>query len=93
MSRGQDMLHKDIFCMRVKKLRKSRNEQQKDLAEAIGTTQAAISDIENGRRATSFDKLAAICMHYNVSADYLLGLIDDPKPLKMEKTEQKEGQL
>ena len=87
------MLHKDIFCMRVKKLRKSRNEQQKDLAEAIGTTQAAISDIENGRRATSFDKLAAICIHYNVSADYLLGLIDDPKPLKMEKTEQKEGQL
>ena len=68
------------------------NEQQKDLAEAIGTTQAAISDIENGRRATSFDKLAAICMHYNVSADYLLGLIDDPKPLKMEKMEQKEGQ-
>ena len=87
------MLHKDIFCMRVKKLRKSRNEQQKDLAEAIGTTQAAISDIENGRRATSFDKLAAFCLHYYVSADYLLGLIDDPKPLKMEKTEQKEGQL
>lgn len=86
------MLHKDIFCMRVKKLRKSLHEQQKDLAEAIGTTQAAISDIENGRRATSFDKLAAICMHYNVSADYLLGLIDDPKPLKMEKMEQKEGQ-
>ena len=86
------MLHKDVFCMRVKKLRKSMNEQQKDLAEAIGTTQAAISDIENGRRATSFDKLAAICMHYNVSADYLLGLIDDPKPLKMEKMEQKEGQ-
>ncbi len=86
------MLHKDIFCMRVKKLRKSMNEQQKDLAEAIGTTQAAISDIENGRRATSFDKLAAICMHYNVSADYLLGLIDDPRPLKMEQMDKKEGQ-
>lgn len=86
------MLHKDVFCMRVKKLRKSMNEQQKDLAEAIGTTQAAISDIENGRRATSFDKLAAICMHYNVSADYLLGLIDDPRPLKMEQMDKKEGQ-
>ncbi len=86
------MLHKDVFCMRVKKLRKSMNEQQKDLAEAIGTTQAAISDIENGRRATSFDKLAAISMHYNVSADYLLGLIDDPRPLKMEQMDKKEGQ-
>jgi transcriptional regulator with XRE-family HTH domain len=67
--------------MRVRKLRKARGEQQKDLADAIGATQATISDIENGRRATSFDKLAAICQHYNVSADYLLGLIDEPRPL------------
>ena len=54
------MLHKDIFCIRVKKLRKGRGEQQKDLAEAIGAAQVSISDIENGRKATSFDKLAAI---------------------------------
>ena len=84
------MLHKDVFCMRVKKLRKSRGEQQTDLATAIGATQATISDIENGRRATSFDRLAAICIHYNVSADYLLGLVDEPRPLNDEK---KEGTL
>ena len=70
--------------MHERKLRKSRGEQQKDLADAIGVTQATISDIENGRRATSFDKLAAICQHYNVSADYLLGLIEEPRPLKKE---------
>ena len=51
------MYHKDIFCMRVKKLRKNAKEQQKDLAEAIGVSQAAISDIENGRRTTSFENL------------------------------------
>ena len=54
------MYHKDIFCMRVKKLRKNAKEQQKDLAEAIGVSQAAISDIENGRRTTSFENLASI---------------------------------
>ena len=81
------MLHKDVFCMRVKKLRKSRGEQQTDLATAIGATQATISDIENGRRATSFDRLAAICIHYNVSADYLLGLVDETRPLNDEKKE------
>ena len=81
------MYHKDIFCMRVKKLRKNAKEQQKDLAEAIGVSQAAISDIENGRRATSFDRLAAICQHYNVSADYLLGLIDEPRTLIPPKKE------
>lgn len=79
------MLHKDIFCIRVKKLRKARKEQQVELAKAIGATQASISDIENGRRTTTFDRLAAICKHYNVSADYLLGLTDEPRPLTPEK--------
>ena len=75
------MLHKDIFCIRLKKLRKVNNEQQKELSEAIGLSQAQISAIESGKQGTSFDKLAAICQHYNVSADYLLGLIDEPRPL------------
>ena len=81
------MLYKEIFSIRVKKLRKAHGEQQKELAEAIGATQATISDIDNGRRATSFDRLAAICQHYNVSADYLLGLIDEPRTLIPPKKE------
>ena len=81
------MLYKEIFAIRVKKIRKAHGEQQKELAEAIGATQATISDIENGRKATSFDRLAAICQHYNVSADYLLGLIDEPRTLIPPKTE------
>ena len=75
------MLYKEIFAIRVKKLRKAHGEQQKELAEAT------ISDIENGRKATSFDRLAAICQHYNVSADYLLGLIDEPRTLIPPKKE------
>ena len=81
------MLCKEIFAIRVKKLRKAHGEQQKELAEAIGATQATISDIENGRKATSFDRLVAICQHYNVSADYLLGLIDEPRTLIPPKKE------
>ena len=68
------MLYKEIFAIRVKKLRKAHGEQQKELAEAIGATQATISDIENGRKATSF-------------ADYLLGLIDEPRTLIPPKKE------
>ena len=83
------MYHKDIFCMRVKKLRKNAKEQQKELADAIGVSQAAISDIENGRRTTSFENLALLCIHYNVSADYLLGLIDEPRPLFQENEQRK----
>ena len=81
------MLSKEVFAFRVKKLRKAHGDQQKELAEAIGATQATISDIENGRKATSFDRFAAICQHYNVSADYLLGLIDEPRTLIPPKKE------
>ena len=81
------MLCKEIFAVRVKKLRKASGEQQKELAEAIGATQATISDIENARKATSFDRLAEICRHYNISADYLLGLIDEPRALIPPKKE------
>ena len=74
------MLHRDIFCIRLKKLRKDRGEQQKDLAESIGLSQTQISTIESGKQGTSFYKLDAICQLYNVSADYLLGRIDEPRP-------------
>ena len=74
------MLHRDIFCIRLKKLRKDRGEPQKDLAESIGLSQTQISTIESGKQGTSFDKLAAICQHYNVSADFVRGLFDDPWP-------------
>jgi len=80
------MYHKDIFSIRLKKLRKRAGEQQIELANAVGMTQAQISSIENGKQATTFDKLALICLHYNVSADYLLGLTDEPRPL-----DEKEG--
>lgn len=81
------MYHKDIFCIRLKKLRKSAGEQQMDLGEVVGLSQAQISAIENGKQTTSFDKLALICLHYNVTADYLLGLTDEPRALVPQEKE------
>ena len=48
------MLYKEIFAIRVKKIRKAHGEQQKELAEAIGATQATITPRFN-RRAQDFD--------------------------------------
>ena len=44
-------------------------------------------EIENGRKTTTKEKLALICRHYNVSADYLLGLTDEPRPLVQQEKE------
>ena len=81
------MFHKDLYGLRLKKLRDQAGEKQGDLAELLGVKPNQIVEMENGRKTTTFEKLTIICRHYNISADYLLGLIDEPRPL------QKEGPL
>ncbi len=78
------MFHKDLYGLRLKKLRNRAGEKQADLAELLGVKPNQIVEMENGRKTTTFEKLTIICQHYNVSADYLLGLIDEPRPLQKE---------
>ena len=78
------MFHKDLYGLRLKKLRNQAGEKQADLAELLGVKPNQIVEMETGRKTTTFEKLTMICQHYNVSADYLLGLIDEPRPLKKE---------
>ena len=84
------MEFKDIFSQRLQTLRKSAGENQETLGAVIGIGKTGVSEMENGRKTTTLEKLAVICQHYNVSADYLLGLVDEPRPLNDEK---KEGTL
>ena len=67
------MFSKEEFGLRLKKLRLQRQENQSALAEILGVSVAQISEIENGNKSTTLEKLALICEHYQVSADYLLG--------------------
>lgn len=73
------MFSKELFAQRVMETRKKYHETQGDLGEAIGLGRNAISEIECGRKTTTSEKIAKICRHYHVSADYLLGLSDDPQ--------------
>lgn len=69
------MINKYI-SVRLKELRTTSNLSQSELGEAVGFTKQAISDIENGRRSTSAEKLVAIADYFDVSIDYLLGRND-----------------
>ena len=71
------MFSKELFAQRVLEVRKMHHEKQSDLGAAIGLGRNAISEIECGRKTTTSEKIALICRHYHVSADYLLGLSDD----------------
>ena len=73
------MFSKELFAQRVREGRKLHGETQKELGEVIGTKANNVSEIESGKKTTTSENIAKICRHYRVSADYLLGLSDDPQ--------------
>lgn len=74
------MFSKELFGQRLREIRTKQKETQQDLADCLGCAKNSISEMEGGKRTTTVEKLALICEHYGVSADYLLGLSDDPQP-------------
>ena len=71
------MFQREIFAKRLRDLRKKTKESREDLAKSIGVTVSQISEMENGRKGTTMDRLVLLCEHFQVSADYLLGLKDE----------------
>lgn len=61
---------------RIRELREDNDELQRDIAKLLNTTQQHYSRIENGTTEITADRVITLAKHYNVSADYLLGLTD-----------------
>ena len=64
---------------RIRKIRKSRGFTQEQLAEACELSAAHIGHIERGTRALSIESLISISDVLDVSIDYLLLDIKEPK--------------
>lgn len=58
--------------MRISERRKELNLTQEKLAEKMGVSLQTISCIELGKKAIRPENLANLCLHLNVSADYVL---------------------
>ena len=71
-----------MFAQRLKELRKRSGVSQAALAGLLGVTQQAVGKWESGRATPDPQTLARIAANFSVSADYLLGCIDDPAALK-----------
>lgn len=63
---------------RLVKLRNERNLFQKDVAKAINMSLVGYQRYEAGTRLPAADIIIALANFYEVSADYLLGLSDNP---------------
>lgn len=63
-----------MFSEILRKLRKSKNLSQKQFAQAVFISPAAVSQYETGRTLPSRDTLERIAKFFDVSTDYLLGV-------------------
>ena len=66
----------------LRDLREDADKTQEDIAKVIGTSQSYYAQYENGKRAIPFERVVVLAEYYNVSLDYIAGLIDTPRKLK-----------
>lgn len=62
------------YFNRIKDLRKDHDLSQKAVADILSTSQSYYSEYELGKRPLPIQHLRTLCIYYNVSADYILGL-------------------
>lgn len=61
------------FGEKIRMLREERELNQTALGLAVNMTQRKISYLENNKYEPSMEDIKALCLFFNVSADYLLG--------------------
>lgn len=70
------------YFSRIKQVRQANGDSQQKLANLFDTTQHQISKYETGLQELPIRRLKQFCQHYQVSADYILGLTDNPHSTK-----------
>ena len=70
------------YAQRLRDAREDKDLKQSDVAIILKTIQSYYAQYENGHRKLPIEHLITLCKYYNLSADYMLGFINDPRPLK-----------
>lgn len=72
---------------RLRSLREAKGLSQKELADRLNINRSTYARYETSSTQPDYDILNAIANFYDVSVDYLLGRINENKPLLTEKDE------
>ncbi len=73
---------------RLAEIRKDHGETQQQLGDFLNVTKFTISNWEQEKSEPSHEFLVLLCRHYQVSADYLLGISNlDPAYVKRRRHE------
>ncbi|MBQ8173834.1 MAG: helix-turn-helix transcriptional regulator [Clostridia bacterium] len=69
------------FYRRLRDMREDHDKTQSEIAAVLQTTQSYYAQYESCKRSIPFERVIVLARFYNVSLDYLAGLIDVPEPL------------
>lgn len=69
------------YYQRLKDLREDHDKRQYDVAMILGITQQQYQLYESGKRELPMHLFIILARYYNVSLDYLAGLIQTPEKL------------
>lgn len=67
------------YRTRLRNVREDRDFTQEQIGAVLQKSQQGYNHIEMGRAELKIEDLARLCQFYDLSADYLIGLIDEPK--------------
>ena len=81
------------FGERVRRRRMALGLSQTDFAKQAGIPVPRLSSIEHGHQSIYIERLIELAKALNVSADYLLGLSDDPHPRRRRRKSVSSEQL
>jgi transcriptional regulator with XRE-family HTH domain len=81
------LVYAPLLGERLRRSREARDMSQAELAEQLALPQSSVVALETGQHPQLDAKtLARVCQVLAVSADYLLGLIDAPRPRRAPDT-------
>jgi len=69
------------YYQRLKDLREDHDQKQEDIASVLGITRQQYQLYESGKREMPMHLFLILAKYYNVSLDYLAGLVDTLKKL------------
>lgn len=70
------------YYPRLRDLREDMDYTQDQLVKILNMHKTTYTNYEQGKREPPFELIIKLAKLYNVSIDYIAGIIDEPKPLK-----------
>lgn len=70
------------YRTRLRNVREDKDMTQAEIGRVLNKSQQGYNHIEAGRAELKIDDLKKLCEFYNLSADYMIGLINEPRPYK-----------